>query len=241
LAKRVLEQEFQGRGYPLQFHPAVTYETFVAGISPSVQETQLRFRINSGWLIRAVRGARQADFLLLIDEINRADLSRVLGESIYLLEACEINQGQSREVELPQPLEDNTTRLSIPQGLFILGTMNSADRSIAILDLAVRRRFAFVDLWPAISVIEQQGQPFAVDVFGRLQDIFVQYAPTDGLALLPGHSYFLADSQSELIHRLRFELIPLLNEYLQEGRLGPCESELRAYIDWLEGELVRHE
>jgi len=58
--------------------------------------------------------------------------------------------------------------------------------------------------------------------------------------LLPGHAYFLADSEPELVNRLHFELVPLLNEYLQEGRLGSCESELRAYIDWLEGELVRH-
>ena len=239
LAKSILEQEFRGRGLPVQFHPAVTYETFVAGISPDVQYSQLRFQISPGWLVRAVREASQKDFLLFIDEINRADLSRVLGEAIYLLEAREINQGQSREIELPQPLPDGTTRLHIPKGLFILGTMNSADRSIAILDLAVRRRFAFVDLWPDLAVLEQSSRPFATEAFGQLQDIFAQHAPRL-LVLLPGHAYFLADSDEELDHRLRFELIPLLNEYLQEGRLGPCESEPARILIRLEGELTRH-
>lgn len=75
---------------------------------------------------------------------------------------------------------------------------------------------------------------------GRLQDIFAQYAPNDVLVLVPGHAYFLADSDEELSRRLCFELAPLLEEYLQEGRLGACESELRAYLDWLKAETTRH-
>ena len=61
----------------------------------------------------------------------------------------------------------------------------------------------------------------ATEAFGRLQDIFAQYAPDEALLLLPGHAYFLADSDKELAHRLRYELIPLLGEYLQEGRPRP--------------------
>ena len=80
----------------------------------------------------------------------------------------------------------------------------------------------------------------AVEAFGKLQDIFAQYAPNDALVLMPGHAYFLADDEPQLTRRLRFELIPLLNEYLLEGRLGPCETELEAYIDWLQGELAQH-
>ena len=118
--------------------------------------------------------------------------------------------------------------------------MNSADRSIAILDLAVRRRFAFVDLWPDSSVIEDQGISLATEAFGRLLDIFTQYAPHDSLVLIPGHAYFLAENEGELARRLRHELIPLLREYLLEGRLGMCESELHAYLDWLEGEIANH-
>ena len=240
LAGELLAGEFDGRGAAVQFHPAVTYETFVAGITPDVEQSSLRFQVKGGWLVEAARQGREGDYLLVIDEINRADLGRVLGEAIYLFESREIARGDGRRVKLPHVLDDGTDTLEIPQGLFILGTMNSADRSIAILDLAVRRRFAFVDVWPDIGVVEAQGLELATEAFGRLQDIFAQYAPDDALVLVPGHAYFLADSEEELARRLLFELTPLLVEYLQEGRLGACESELRAYLDWLEGEATRH-
>jgi 5-methylcytosine-specific restriction protein B len=131
--------------------------------------------------------------------------------------------------------------LEVPPDLFILGTMNRADRSIAILDLAVRRRFAFVDLWPDIDVVAEQRLPLATDAFGRLLDVFAQYAPDDALVLVPGHAYFLAGSETELANRLKYELTPLILEYLQEGRLGACENELRAYLDWLDTEVVQHD
>jgi 5-methylcytosine-specific restriction protein B len=235
MADTILQQEFGGHGQTVQFHPAVTYETFVAGISPDVRDTALRFRMKPGWLVDAVALAKNRECLLVIDEINRADLGRVLGEAIYLFEPKEIAEGHGRVVRLPQQLDDGIESLSIPENLFVLGTMNSADRSIAILDLAVRRRFAFVDVWPDLDVVRQQGIEFATDAFGKLQNIFAQFAPDDALVLLPGHAYFLAKDEAQLARRLRFELIPLLTEYLQEGRLGPCATELDAYIDWLHG------
>jgi len=240
MADTVLRQDFGGYGQTVQFHPAVTYETFVAGISPDVQDAALRFRVKPGWLTTAVAQAKEQDCLLVIDEINRADLGRVLGEAIYLFEPKEIAEGNGRVVRLPQPLDDGSETLSIPPHLFVLGTMNSADRSIAILDLAVRRRFAFVDVWPDLDMVRRQGIEFATEAFGKLQDIFAQYAPEDALVLLPGHAYFLAEDEAHLARRLRYELIPLLTEYLQEGRLGPCTTELDAYIDWLQGELGTH-
>lgn len=237
LTLQVLKEDFHNAGISVQFHPAVTYETFVAGISPSVHAQNLRFDVSSGWLVQAIRNASAQDFLLHIDEINRADLGRVLGEAIFLLEPREISHGETRQVALPQVLDDGTKEISIPKSLYILGTMNSADRSIAILDMAVRRRFAFVTIWPDIEVVEAQGISLATEAFARLQDIFSQYAPEDALVLMPGHSYFLADSLAELYHRLEYELLPLLSEYLQEGRLGSCDNEIRAYIDWLESEI----
>lgn len=237
LAQSLLENEFSGKGTIVQFHPAVTYETFVGGIAPDVQHKELRFELRSGWLVEAIRAAKDGPYLLVVDEINRADLSRVLGEAIYLFEPREIAQGKSREVRLPHPLDDGTSTLSIPINLYVIGTMNTADRSTAILDQAVRRRFAFVDVWPDASVIAEQNIDLATDAFGRLQDIFIEYAPADALNLLPGHAYFLAGSIEELGRRLRYELMPLLREYLVEGRLGQCESELRAYLNWLESRM----
>lgn len=236
MARSILEQDFGGHGMTVQFHPAVSYEQFVAGISPDVAKAELNFRMAPGMLVQAIRAVEDKPFLLHIDEINRADLARVLGEAIYLFEPREIAEGKGRTLHLPQPLEDGTKTITMPEQLSILGTMNSADRSIAILDMAVRRRFAFVPLWPDLGVIAAQGLQKATEAFARLQQIFVQYAPDDALSLLPGHSYFLAKDEAELARRLRYELMPLLGEYLQEGRLGGLEHELRAYLDWLESE-----
>lgn len=234
LASEVLAHHFEGSGLTVQFHPAVTYETFIAGIAPDVDREALRFDVKGGWLVDAVDAAHKGDYLLLVDEINRADLGRVLGEAIFLFEPREISRGDSRKIRLPQRLKGGREHLEMPPGLFLLGTMNSADRSIAILDLAVRRRFAFVDVWPDIDVVVRQGMPLATEAFSRLLDIFAQRAPDDGLVLVPGHAYFLGDTPEELVNRLRYELAPLIHVYLQEGRLGVCESELYAYLDWLE-------
>jgi 5-methylcytosine-specific restriction protein B len=241
LAIEVLEHDFAGSGMSIQFHPAVTYETFVAGISPAVQDQSLHFNVSSGWLVQAIQKTTDKEFLLHIDEINRADLGRVLGEAIYLLEPREIAAGKSRSVRLPQALDNGVQEIQVPQNLYILGTMNSADRSIAILDLAVRRRFAFVAVWPDIQVVVEQGIDLATKSFAQLLDIFSQYAPDDALVLMPGHSYFLGDNTTELVNRLRYELIPLLQEYLLEGRLGSCDNEIRAYIDWLESEIAQND
>jgi 5-methylcytosine-specific restriction protein B len=80
-----------------------------------------------------------------------------------------------------------------------------------------------------------------LEAFALLQDIFAQYVPEESIVLLPGHSYFFAENKNELINRFRYELIPILKEYLYEGRLGSCESEILAYIDWLEGKIVEYE
>ncbi|MCU0935459.1 MAG: AAA family ATPase [Gammaproteobacteria bacterium] len=237
LATETLREHFADHGMAVQFHPAVTYETFVAGIAPDVNEKALHFGVRSGWLVEAAHAAQNGRYLLVIDEINRADLGRVLGEAIFLLESREISRGMGRRVRLPNALDTGADTLEIPQGLYILGTMNSADRSIAILDLAVRRRFAFVEIWPDIDVVAAQQRPLATEAFGRLLDVFAQFAPDDALVLVPGHAYFLSDTDAELANRLRYELAPLLREYLQDGRLGACESELRAYLDWLDTEV----
>lgn len=236
MARSILNQDFGNHGMSVQFHPAVSYEQFVAGISPDIAAAQLNFRMAPGMLVQAIRAVGNKPYLLHIDEVNRADLARVLGEAIYLFEPREIAEGKGRTLHLPQPLEDGTQTITMPERLYILGTMNSADRSIAILDMAMRRRFAFVPLWPNLGVITAQGLPKATEAFVRLQQIFVQYAPDDALTLLPGHSYFLAKDEAELARRMRYELIPLLGEYLQEGRLGGLDHELRAYLDWLESE-----
>jgi 5-methylcytosine-specific restriction protein B len=237
MAMEIAKTDFAEEGFSVQFHPAVSYETFVAGISPKVDGGDLNFQVKPGWLMQAIQNCKSKPYLLHIDEINRADLSRVLGEAIYLFEPRDIGDGNPRAITLPHAMEDGQRTFSMPENLYILGTMNTADRSIAIMDMAVRRRFAFVDVWPDIDVVAEQGLVLATEAFALLQDIFSQFASEDSFRLMPGHSYFLAETKDELISRFKYELIPLLREYLQEGRLANCETELRSYIDWLENRL----
>ncbi|MFZ5825374.1 MAG: McrB family protein [Bacillota bacterium] len=238
MADQIRRRFFQDRGATVQFHPAVTYEDFIVGLSPETEGGTLRFRVRSGWLPEAAEAAKAAPYLLTIDEINRADLGKVLGEAIYLFEPGEIGGERPRTVQLPHPV-NGAKAFAYPPNLYILGTMNTADRSIAHLDLAVRRRFAFVTLPPDLGVIEAQSVPLAARVFGALQDVFAEHAPDEALDLLPGHSYFLAADEKRLLQRFRYELLPLLDEYLREGMVGSFAAELQAVRDQIEG-VIEH-
>ncbi|WP_374712414.1 McrB family protein [Symbiobacterium terraclitae] len=238
VGEQVKQRFFGGRGATVQFHPAVTYEDFVVGLSPRTDGEDLHFTVRPGWLLEASKAAQDGPYLLVIDEINRADLGKVLGEAIYLLEPGEIGREPLRTVQLPHAV-DGTKSFAYPANLFILGTMNTADRSIATLDLAVRRRFAFMTMRPDPEVVKAQGLELASRAFAALQDVFVEYAPDEALDLLPGHSYFLARDDEELKNRFRYELLPLLDEYLREGMVGSFAAELQAVRDQIE-DVIQH-
>ena len=125
----------------VQFHPSYAYEDFMQGYRPALVNGQLSFKLMDGPLLRAAASAREepgAKHFLVIDEINRGNLAKVFGELYFLLEY--------RDHEIDLQYGDNKFRL--PPNLYIIGTMNTADRSIALVDLALRRRFYFVEFHP---------------------------------------------------------------------------------------------
>lgn len=233
LAREVLKRHFDGLGLTVQFHPAVTYEDFVIGLSPNADTGALHFRVRKGWLVDAIQQAKTKPFLLIVDEVNRADLGKVLGEAIYLFENGEVGGEAPRAVRLPHEV-DGMKELTIPENFFFLATMNTADRSIASMDLAIRRRFGFVNVPPNRKVVAEHAPEKAVEFFDRLADVFVEHAPEEALELLPGHAYFLARDDNDLRERFKYELLPLLDEYLRQGFLGPASSELHAVRDAIE-------
>jgi 5-methylcytosine-specific restriction protein B len=239
LADQLRREKFDDRGFTIQFHPAVTYEDFVIGLAPDAESGELRFEVRGGTLLEAAGQAKDGPTLLVIDEVNRADLGKVLGEAIYLFEPGEVGGDHPRTVELPHPYKKES-RFRIPENLYVLATMNTADRSIARIDLAVRRRFAFVTVHPDRSVVQALSPAQGLEVFDRVTDVFVEHAPLDGLHLLPGHAYYLADDEAQLHHRFRYELIPLLDEYLEQGLLGPAGTELHAVRDAIEDLIEGH-
>ncbi|WP_419917647.1 McrB family protein [Candidatus Poriferisocius sp.] len=125
----------------VQFHPSYAYEDFVEGYRPALIEGQPGFKLQAGPLKRAAAAAAKepdAKHILIIDEINRGNVAKILGELYYLLEY--------RDDEMH--LQYSKQAFSLPENLWIIGTMNTADRSIALVDSALRRRFYFVDFYP---------------------------------------------------------------------------------------------
>jgi 5-methylcytosine-specific restriction protein B len=240
MARQILADRYGGFGRSVQFHPSTTYENFVGGLAPLEDRSNgdrglgFRFAPKPGFLIEAAAQAADSPrpYLLHIDEINRADLGKILGEAIYLFEP---NPESRREIDLPydfgRPFHQ---RLHLPETLHVLGTMNSADRSIAIVDVAVRRRFAFLSLWPSFEVVAEHGCPLSQRAFKELVSIFVEHAPDEALALVPGHSYFLGKDEDQARINLRTSLAPLLVEYLAQGYVSGFAESIRGYMQWLE-------
>ncbi len=236
MALELLKDKYQNNGMSIQLHPNTTYENFVGGLAPlhTKDDLGLQFAPKPGYLMEAASNAavqKERPYLLLIDEINRADLAKVLGEAIFLLEPTE----SGRTLELPYdfgpPLH---SQLTLPPNLHILGTMNSSDRSIAIVDIAVRRRFAFLKLWPQTAVVKAHGCGLMQRAFQELLNIFVEYAADESLDLLPGHSYFLEKEPRQALTSLRVNLVPLLEEYLNQGYVASFADSIEAYLQWLE-------
>ena len=235
MAQELLDVEFNGSGKIIQLHPNSTYETFIGGLAPlrSEQGIGLQFAPKAGFLMEAAKGAAAVSnpYLLVVDEINRADLSKILGEAIFLLEP---HPSKKREIELPYDFgAPFHTKLAIPENLFIVGTMNTADRSIAIVDVAIRRRFAFLSLWPQSSVVRNNACQLMQDHFEKVVDIFIENAQDDAFNLVPGHSYFLEEDPEKAKTSLQTGLAPLLEEYLAQGYVGGFSEQVRAYLQEL--------
>ncbi len=129
----------------VQFHPSYSYEDFVRGYRPALENGQPTFKLKDGPLLRMVNRAKKVGqdqkCVLIIDEINRGNLAKVLGELYFLLEY------RDKPIELMYQ-EDDEEPFRMPSNLYFIGTMNTADRSIALVDLALRRRFAFEEFDP---------------------------------------------------------------------------------------------
>ena len=233
MAQMILKYEFKENGRSIQFHPNTTYENFIGGLQPIERAEGLGFSFSptAGFLMQAVEKAMEQpkiDYLLHIDEINRADLAKVLGEAIYLFEP---QSDEPRKIQLPYKFNRAIgDTLYLPDNLYVLGTMNSSDRSIAILDIAIRRRFAFLKLWPSLAVIQENACELMQKTYKELMDIFINNANNDALNLLPGHAYFLSDNDKDAKQFLKTSLCPLLEEYLSQGYISGFSEHIMAFI-----------
>jgi len=240
LAWRLADQI--GAATRIQFHPARTYEDFVVGLYPRPVESGLAFEVRPGELLLANKAAESGEHVLVIDEINRADLGRVLGESIVLFEAGDIG----RKVNLPHTPAGYDSALQLSPNLKVVATRNTADRSIARMDVAIRRRFSFVEVWPELDAVNAEGVPLAQESFTDTLQTFAEYADDDALRLVPGHAYFLdprpdlpAKGRTERVQRrIELELLPLLRDYLDERMCGSASEAVSGLADRIESRIL---
>jgi hypothetical protein len=201
----------------VQFHPSYGYEDFVEGLRPQIKEGgKLIFEPTNGHVLKIAKIARENpsdNYVLVLDEINRANLPKVLGELLYLLEYRE------KKIDLQY-----SPNFSLPQNLKFVGTMNTADRSIRSIDAAIRRRFKFFDLNPSFEVLKSHhllnDESEFLKGFKSLNESLVKdYDEHHAI----GHSYFMGCYCREDLEKVwKREIFPLLQEY---------------FIDWSKEEL----
>lgn len=200
----------------VQFHQSTTYDDFVCGYRP---DGNGGFAVKDGPFVRACREASRdpgRPHFVIIDEINRANISKVLGELLMLIEAD--HRGESVLLTV------SNRELAVPENLYIIGMMNTADRGLALIDYALRRRFAFFEMEPALKhprFLEQLGKSDDPRMAALVEatrevnkDIAGDAALGEGFRI--GHSYFCGAKDARLV--LRYELAPLVREYWFDDR-----------------------
>lgn len=200
-----------------QFHQNYTYENFMLGYKP----TKEGFELQEGIFYKFCKKAEKdpdGDYFFIIDEINRGNISKILGELLMLIE----NNHRNEKLILSY----NNEEFCVPSNLYIIGMMNTADRSLALIDYALRRRFSFFDLEPAFDshifkqYIEGLRMPLLnniIDVIKELNTAIVEDNSL-GKGFCIGHSYFCGldkdnDLKQQLENIIYYDIIPMLNEY----------------------------
>ncbi|WP_437983347.1 AAA family ATPase [Sorangium sp. So ce117] len=209
----------EGRYRMVQLHPSYAYEDFVQGLRPDLERTGLHYRIQPGLLLQICEAAREDPdrfYVLVVDEINRGDPSRVFGEALYAIEY------RGRPIGLASGGE-----LVVPPNLVLLGTMNSVDRSVALMDYALRRRFGFIYMQPDLDIVRSRNASApGIDAIVRAVEQLNEWLRLRiGQEHVLGHSFFLnaahpLDQRESLAAIWRLDIVPLLEEYLFHDREG---------------------
>lgn len=197
----------------VQFHQSSTYDEFVIGYRPTENGS---FKAQPGIFVRFCNKANadpDHDYFFIIDEINRANISKVFGELLMVIESDHRGETIALSVE--------GYDFKVPDNVYIIGMMNTADRGLALIDYALRRRFAFYEMKPAFENINFQSKLVGNERLVALSNAIVELNkriaedPALGRGFCIGHSYFcgndISDKDADLI--LNYELIPLLEEY----------------------------
>lgn len=196
------------------FHQSMSYEDFVEGIKPDVNNGQIVYSVKSGIFKSLCERAEkdiQNAYVLIIDEINRGNVSQIFGELITLLEEDK-RLGNEAELKVKMPYSHSQKEFGVPKNLYIIGTMNTADRSVEALDSALRRRFCFTEMMPRPELLTETIDGIALsDVLDIINRRIVVLKDREHQI---GHSYFMKVLDVPSLKMVfKNNIIPLLQEY----------------------------
>ena len=228
------------------FHQSMSYEDFIEGIKPQCASKIITYSVENG-IFRKISTAAEKNrkgktekelsknYVIIIDEINRGNVSQIFGELITLIEEDKrLGEKEATKIVLPysSSMNPDEAEFGIPNNLYIIGTMNTADRSVEALDSALRRRFTFYELMPKSDLIKGKYDNFKVaDIHKKINERIVVLK---GREYQIGHSYFMKGSDDDYEYTddmmkdiFLYKVIPLLQEYF----FGDYEK-----IQWVLGE-----
>lgn len=218
LAYSIMGEEDDSRIEMIQFHQSYSYEDFIMGYRPEENGFKLKYGIFYQFCELALNDPDRP-YYFIIDEINRGNISKIFGELLMLIEA------DKRGEKYAIPLTYNESKFYVPENVYIIGTMNTADRSLAMLDYALRRRFCFINMEPAFNNLSFKGymenknielSEIIIDKMNKLNND-IENDISLGRGFCIGHSYFCSNNKvfSEEDYRtiVEYEILPLLNEY----------------------------
>lgn len=200
----------------ITFHQSYGYEDFIEGIRPHLEDESkdLKYTLHSGIfkdMCSRAKNDKENNYILIIDEINRGNISKIFGELISLIESSK-REGEKEEMEVILPYSKE--KFTIPKNLYIIGTMNTADKSIALLDIALRRRFNFMEIMPEYSILKEV-EDIKVNLLLSSINEKIEFLLDREHTI--GHSYFLNISTfEELVKVFKNSIIPLLQEYFYD-------------------------
>ncbi|MBQ0035942.1 MAG: AAA family ATPase [Firmicutes bacterium] len=196
----------EGRVVFTTFHQSYGYEDFIQGLRPDVESNELKFKVTDG-VFKTIADKALDDpnnnYVIIIDEINRGNISKIFGELITLIE----DDKRWGEVEQTSVKLASGDVFTVPNNLYILGTMNSADKSISLVDAALRRRFNFIEIEPNSKLLNDEFSKFLDQINTHLK------RELQSKDLLIGHSYFINKSVKDFDNIINKNIIPLLYEY----------------------------
>ncbi|SOC17813.1 McrB family protein [Pseudobutyrivibrio ruminis] len=195
------------------FHQNYSYEEFIQGLRPDVDSDTLAFIPVDGCFKMIADDALshpEQRYVFIIDEINRANISKVFGELITLIEE---DKRWGEKYQMCVKLPENNELFTIPNNLYIVGTMNTADKSISLIDVALRRRFDFIELTPDLDLIHDE---VIKDVLYNLNKYLEEQLKSSDL--LVGHSFFIDKTEEDLPRIFNNSIIPLLYEYFYDQK-----------------------